>query len=367
MATDLELFYLEMFNSARSDPPGYAASLGIDLNEGLSEGTLSSEPRQPLKLNSDLVTLATGHSQDMLDNDFMGHDSPTTGSTRDRFDASPYIYALYGENLALVPSSAVVDPFVAAQFMFEGLFVDAGVAGRGHRKNIVTGGFSEIGFGHLIGEWQGYTDSHILTQNFGHRVIGTRGVVGVVFSDSNSGGTFDIGEGMSAIDVAFIQGGTDKYLATTDSNGYFEANILPGPYTVEARTPSHYSTLEIDVLHENIRVLLFWDAVVTEAPTGTFVSDVDKVLANAANSSIQSLNPTNVVQGLRDTYTITWAVQNATFVSLDGTPVSPSGSKTIGTGGPSDHILTAYGPAGSLEKTISIGAIIFVPFTTEDI
>lgn len=366
MATDLELFYLELFNSARSNPEEYAASLGIDLNEGLPDGTISPDAKQPLILNSDLTTLAVNHSQDMLDNDFFSHDSPTTGSTKDRFDASSYTYSLYGENISLVPSAAVLDLYDTAQLMFETLFIDAGVDGRGHRKSILSRDFSELGIGHLIGDWSGDAESHVLTHTFGYRVKSTQAVVGTVFEDANSNGEFDIGEGLPGIDVAFIQNSTDKYVVSTGTNGYFEAEVLPGDYTVEARTPDHYSTVEISVANVNQRVLLFWDDTVTEAPSGYFSTDADAVLAKSGNKEFNSLNPVNVDSPSGD-YTISWDISGATAVFLNGDPVGAVGDFTVIAGGATVYELYAYGPAGQFRQTLPISGNVFRPFAVEGV
>ena len=48
---DYEQYLLELINRGRADPAAEAARYGIDLNEGLSPGTISSDPKQPLAVN----------------------------------------------------------------------------------------------------------------------------------------------------------------------------------------------------------------------------------------------------------------------------------------------------------------------------
>ncbi len=43
-----EQYLLELINRGRLDPPAEAARYGIDLNQGLAPGTITTEPKQPL-------------------------------------------------------------------------------------------------------------------------------------------------------------------------------------------------------------------------------------------------------------------------------------------------------------------------------
>jgi hypothetical protein len=44
LSADAEQYLLELINEARLDPLAKAASLGIDLNQGLAPGTLTGRP-----------------------------------------------------------------------------------------------------------------------------------------------------------------------------------------------------------------------------------------------------------------------------------------------------------------------------------
>ena len=48
---------LELINRARLDPLGEAALYGIDLNQGLTAGTIPSAPKEPLAFNTYLRSL----------------------------------------------------------------------------------------------------------------------------------------------------------------------------------------------------------------------------------------------------------------------------------------------------------------------
>src|SRR4051812_28428657 len=98
--TAQEILMMEFINRARLDPAGEAARYGIDLNEGLPAGTISTVSRQPLAWSTPLFNSADAHSQSMIDNDYFAHTDPTNGSTPQwRATAAGYS-GLVGENIA---------------------------------------------------------------------------------------------------------------------------------------------------------------------------------------------------------------------------------------------------------------------------
>jgi hypothetical protein len=60
--TAYEQYILELINRARANPGAEAARLGIDLNQGLAAGTISTAAKQPLAFNPLLIDAARGHS-----------------------------------------------------------------------------------------------------------------------------------------------------------------------------------------------------------------------------------------------------------------------------------------------------------------
>src|SRR5271163_4145505 len=61
-----EQYQLELINRARANPAAEAARFGIDLNEGLAAGTISSSPLPPLAFNPDLVQAAQDYTTALL-------------------------------------------------------------------------------------------------------------------------------------------------------------------------------------------------------------------------------------------------------------------------------------------------------------
>jgi uncharacterized YkwD family protein len=88
---------------------------------------------QPLKLNLELTEVARLKSQDMIDNNYFAHDSPTYGSPFEMMRQFGISYRTAGENLAMHPS---------VHSAHQGLMNSPG-----HRANILNPSFTEIGIG----------------------------------------------------------------------------------------------------------------------------------------------------------------------------------------------------------------------------
>ncbi|MBQ7231945.1 MAG: hypothetical protein IJX07_01765 [Bacillales bacterium] len=87
-----------------------------------------------LKLKSDLSQISFLHSQDMEQNQFFSHESPNTGTLKDRLEQGNYPFQAAGEN-------------IAANYT-DGLDVTVGwLNSPGHRVNLLSKEFNEIGIG----------------------------------------------------------------------------------------------------------------------------------------------------------------------------------------------------------------------------
>lgn len=63
-------------------------------------GSVTMKPSRPLSWNGSLELASKIHSEDMVLNDYFSHDSPRTGSLRERIHGTGYQYEEAGENLA---------------------------------------------------------------------------------------------------------------------------------------------------------------------------------------------------------------------------------------------------------------------------
>ncbi|PBF62616.1 sporulation protein [Clostridioides difficile] len=88
----------------------------------------------PLTLDSSISNVATKKSQDMIDNNYFSHNSPTYGSPFDMLKKFGLSYKTAGENIAMGQKTPKE-------------VVNAWMNSEGHRKNIMNPNFSKIGVG----------------------------------------------------------------------------------------------------------------------------------------------------------------------------------------------------------------------------
>src|SRR3954469_13361156 len=88
--TALDQYLIEMINRARANPAKEAARLGIDVNEGLSQGQITTAPKQPLAFDPALTDSARGHAKWMLDNDVFSHTGAGGSNPGDRMADAGY-------------------------------------------------------------------------------------------------------------------------------------------------------------------------------------------------------------------------------------------------------------------------------------
>jgi uncharacterized YkwD family protein/spore coat assembly protein SafA len=103
----------------------------------------------PLKENWELSRVARYKSQDMIDNNYFSHTSPTYGSPFQMMKDFGISYQAAGENIAAGQRTPAE-------------VVDAWMNSEGHRKNILSPTYTEIGIGYVKGGSYG----HYWTQMF---------------------------------------------------------------------------------------------------------------------------------------------------------------------------------------------------------
>jgi hypothetical protein len=116
------------------------------INSSLLVEMINSEREErdlePLKIDERLNTAAFMKAQDMIENDYFEHSSPSGVTPWDWFDKAGYGYVWAGENLAA--------HFFDTQSVFE-----AWMASPSHRENILNSNFKDIGVAVLSGELNG--------------------------------------------------------------------------------------------------------------------------------------------------------------------------------------------------------------------
>ena len=231
--TDDEQWGLELINRARRNPVAEGTRLGIDITEGLGGDPVPPVP--PLAFHPILLGIARAHNADMYVRSFFAHINPDMLDPTDRALAAGYGQSVR-ENIA-VGSSIAIHTVLNRH---DALMIDAGVTGRGHRRNmldIYPGSliYREIGLGYRTDAvpnalgWRVHE-----TLNFG---LGTTGLlVGVVINDGNGDNFYAVGEGVQGVTIT-PSAGTWTAMTSTSGGYAFPISGSTGFVNVTASGP----------------------------------------------------------------------------------------------------------------------------------
>jgi hypothetical protein len=170
-----------------------------------------------LRRSSILDVAAQMKAQDMADNEYFAHFSPTGVSPWFWFAETQYNFVNAGENLAI-------------HFTDSGEVVDAWMESPAHRANIMNGNYTEIGVGTAEGEFEGFKTLYIA------QFFGTPAVQPAV-----TGAHIEVGHTEEKIDtpvVVTVPGETDvlaEAVTVVEDVVYVEAN--PVPVTIRTENP----------------------------------------------------------------------------------------------------------------------------------
>ena len=252
--TSAEQYQLELINRARANPDSEGIRLEFDTTAQVvfdyswfpKQGVYAPTPAQvaadfatypvrpPLAFNGILCSAARGHDTVMLKLDSQYHyldnnDSllyPSDGGylgPQGRIENAGYInWSNWGENIYDYGNG--MDDILAA------FLVDWENTDLGHRHNIMNFAstdaiYNEVGIAILDSSRPGGVGPILITEDFGRRMIDDfftapfTFVLGVVYTDSNKNGLYDIGEGDSGVTIT-LSTGTSYYAVTTGSGGY---------------------------------------------------------------------------------------------------------------------------------------------------
>jgi hypothetical protein len=115
------------------------------------------------------------------------------------------------------------------------LFVDAGIAGRGHRVNLMWADLKETGIAVLSGKFQGY-NAVMITEDFAYRT-GNSFLTGVAYDDNlvSNDDFYTPGEGLGGVTVTATRLSDNAvFTATMWASGGYSLRLAPGTYRVTA-------------------------------------------------------------------------------------------------------------------------------------
>ncbi len=242
-----EQYLLELINRARLDPAAEAARLGIDLNQGLSAGQISTSAKQVLAPNALLETAATKHSLWMIATDTFSHTGVGGSSPGTRITAEGYTWSTYGENISMQWSTGALTIEGVIAGMHDGLFRSAG-----HRANLMNASFREVGLGAEAGPYT--TGGRTYNSVFLTEVFGTSGsarfLTGVAYDDANGNKFYSMGEGRA--DVSFAA--ESKATATAAAGGYALGLSGAAQTAVTGQVGAVNFALKVDMSQGNVKL-----------------------------------------------------------------------------------------------------------------
>jgi hypothetical protein len=286
--TNYEQYMVELINRGRANPAAEADRYGIALNEGVpADETISTAPKQPLAINPYLTDGARDHSQWMIDNDVFSHTGANGTSPGQRMGNAGYTFRApytWGENIAWRSfSGSSADSSLIAQ-LHKDLFVDSGITDRGHRTNLMSPHFKEIGSGFVSGGFSRYNAGMLTTDFAGSS--GNSFLTGVVYVDSVKKDAFYTpGEGMPGVTITAKRAGDNALFSTTSwSSGGYTLQLPAGSYNVTASGGALAQSLisTVTISSENVKA----DFVPGVTPPATNLSLPTATLTRAKRNRI---------------------------------------------------------------------------------
>jgi len=300
---------LELVNSMRLDPQGHLDVLFTSVSPVLvspdpsvntaiayyneTSAQLLSEWAQltattPLAWNEAIYNAAYGHNLQMIAYDQQSHQLPGESSFDVRIENAGYTWSAVAENIYAFTESAFHGHSAFA--------IDWGVPSRGHRSNLMSADYKEIGISMVaesspstsVGPW-------VVTQDFGAPLYSSNAfLLGVVYDDADENGRYGSTEGLGGVTIE-ISTATNTYTTTSMTAGGYQLQLPAGTYTVTAyggrldgrivRTGVVVGSSNVKVDFEEGDVLHGSDTLGLQAPTaGAFFLRNSLSAGNADNS-----------------------------------------------------------------------------------
>ena len=311
--TNEEQYYLELINRARANPTAEGIRLATTTDSSVRNAYTSFGvnlvlmqaqfalllPAPPLSMNATLTTAARAHSQNMLQHNYQGHNGPDgpLGTRLQGYTSGANGWSI-GENVYAY-SKSVWYGHAGFQVDWGGSAATGGMQSPpGHRLNIHSTGFREVGIGVVLGS-NGNVGPQLVTQDFGSRGGLLPFVTGVVYRDFNSNGFYDPGEGVGGVTVNVSN--ADSYAVTASSGGYSVPVPGSGNYTVTfsgGTAPTSQTNVSV-LAGQNVKA----DYVVTGSapppptPTPTPTPGAASILANISTRAVVGTNENVLIGG----------------------------------------------------------------------
>ncbi len=301
LPTNEEQELLEIINRLRMDPAGEFDRLILDaVNRiGITTGVtgainffnvdlalfrqqmLAFNAVAPLAWHNALADAAEQHSAQMILADTQSHQLPGEPGLGQRAINNGYSFSTLGENVFAFASSVI--------FGHAGFVIDWGVGPGGmqtppgHRNNLLSGNFSEIGID-ITHEANPATSVGplVITQDLGNRFNYAPQVLGVVFDDADGDGFYDAGEGTGGLTVT-LAGAAGTFTTTTWATGGYQIAVPQSTYTLTFSGPGLASARSTQVTLGGANVKLDLNLDIPAAPNAPSAPDLSEESDNGGS------------------------------------------------------------------------------------
>ncbi len=229
---ELSVIYTNVATLTSLDPGVTQASQAFGVNAAQLQNEFAAlTPVAPLAWSSALSTAAALHSGQMIAYHTQSHQLPGEADIGGRATNAGYTnWQSLGENVYAYANNAF--------HAHAGFAVDWGNSPPGHRQNIMSSSWRDVGIAAV-----NYTPANssdvgplVVTEDFGSS-LGTSNsyLLGAIYRDSNSNSRYDINEGLGSVTVtATPSGGGTSFTTTSMTAGGYQLQLPNGTYTVTA-------------------------------------------------------------------------------------------------------------------------------------
>jgi len=243
---------------------------------------------QALAFDSRLLASAEGHSRWMLASDTFSHTGSGGSTPTQRMSAAGYKFAgswASAENIAWATTRPPTGTKDEVELLHTNLMNSPG-----HRANLLSTTFKEVGIGFEVGAYQGLEGAFV-TQNFAKSGSGSL-LTGVAFDDKDGDKFYDPGEGLGSISVKAVGSSGEIYATTTMSAGGYQLDLPAGSYKITfSGSVNATTTRQVTVGSTNVKLDLVDPAlkgVTTPAP----------IAGNSGYNTLYGSTAADAIQGL---------------------------------------------------------------------
>ena len=329
---ELNVIFTSFSPLTSSDPEVTSAVRFFNVNAAQLQAEFAAlTPVAPVAWAEGLLNAAEAHSAAMIAANDQQHQLPGEPGLGSRAIAGGYTnYSGLGENIFAYSKSVF--------YGHAGFAVDWGNTTPGHRDNIMSANWQEIGIDVTPTSNPnppfGDVGPLVVTQDFGSRFnYGNPQLLGVVFGDANSNALYNAGEGRAGVTItATPVGGGAAIMTTTMSAGGYQMHLPAGTYNVTASggglsSPMTFTNVVVSSANRKVD---FNSAVAMNLPPVNTVPSAQSVFTNgsltfssATGNAISIADPDAGNNPLAVTLTVsggtmTLANTSVTFYNGDG-------------------------------------------------